>query len=375
MPTSSSGRRSRPRRPGICGPPDRCTSAPRTTSPRPSGCRAPLTRTAGPIYQRSLDLLQKSFELTDPGTTRVEIPYEGTTLPAYFTDASPDGPRARHDHVERARLDEGAHVQAPGWPHELAARGISTLMVDCPGSGEALRLRGLTARVDTEAWATACVDYLETRDDVDPTGSGWSAGHSAATTLRAPPRSRSGSPSCVAWGANHDWGAGAATPAGARRREPGTALLGARPVGVGRARHRHVHRQGRGGQPRRRGRADHRAVPDPPRRERPADPGRLRAPLLRAGGQQPQARAADLQPPTRAPPNTSASTTCPTSVPSSPTGSRTASTSWPVPDAGSRRVAGAPGLAATLQPPIEGIAPVASPTRVAASPSARAASS
>ena len=50
---------------------------------------------------------------------------------------------------------------------EMAARGISTLMVDCPGSGEALRFLGLTARVETEDWAAACVDYLETRDDVD----------------------------------------------------------------------------------------------------------------------------------------------------------------------------------------------------------------
>ena len=40
-------------------------------------------------------------------------------------------------------------------------------MVDQPGTGEALRLQGLTARIDTEAWAGAAVDYLETRDDVD----------------------------------------------------------------------------------------------------------------------------------------------------------------------------------------------------------------
>ena len=29
-------------------------------------------------------LMQKSFDLIDPATTRVEIPFEGTTLPAYF---------------------------------------------------------------------------------------------------------------------------------------------------------------------------------------------------------------------------------------------------------------------------------------------------
>ncbi len=66
-----------------------------------------------------------------------------------------------------------------GWCHELAARGISTLMVDCPGSGEALRFLGLKARVETEDWAKACVDYLETRSDVDPDRvglAGWSLG-------------------------------------------------------------------------------------------------------------------------------------------------------------------------------------------------------
>ena len=71
------------------------------------------------------------------------------------------------------------HMYSSGFPHELAARGISTLMVDCPGSGEALRLQGLTARIDTEAWASACVDYLLTRADVDPHRIGlvgWSLG-------------------------------------------------------------------------------------------------------------------------------------------------------------------------------------------------------
>ena len=91
---------------------------------------------------------------------------------------------------------------------ELAARGISCLMLDQPGTGEALRLQGLTARIDAEAWAGAAVDYLrDPRPTSTPPGSASSAGRSAATTPRAPPRSRSGSRWCVAWGANHDWGA------------------------------------------------------------------------------------------------------------------------------------------------------------------------
>ena len=41
------------------------------------------------------------------------------------------------------------HMYCSGFQNELARRGINTLMVDCPGSGEALRLQGLTARIDS----------------------------------------------------------------------------------------------------------------------------------------------------------------------------------------------------------------------------------
>src|SRR6188472_903359 len=34
------------------------------------------------VYQHCLDLMQKSFDLIDPATTRVAVPFEGTALPA-----------------------------------------------------------------------------------------------------------------------------------------------------------------------------------------------------------------------------------------------------------------------------------------------------
>ncbi len=80
-------------------------------------------------------------------------------------------------------------------------------MVDCPGSGEALRFLGLTARVDTEHWATACVDYLHHRDDVEPARIGlvgWSLGGYYAPRAAALEKRLA---LCVAWGGNHDWGA------------------------------------------------------------------------------------------------------------------------------------------------------------------------
>ncbi|GAA2656730.1 alpha/beta hydrolase family protein [Paractinoplanes durhamensis] len=155
------------------------------------------------IYQRCLDLMQKTFDLIDPDTTRVAIPFEGTTLPAYFKSAGPGTPVI----IMFNGLDSTKeHMYVSSFPHELAARGISTLMVDCPGSGEALRFGGLTSRVESEDWATACVDYLLARGDVDAGRIGlvgWSLGGYYAPRAAAFEKRLA---LCVAWGANHNWG-------------------------------------------------------------------------------------------------------------------------------------------------------------------------
>ncbi|WP_040701705.1 alpha/beta hydrolase family protein [Nocardia vinacea] len=159
-------------------------------------------------YRRVLELQQKAFDNDDPRTSKVEIPFEETTLPGYFTKA----PAAAHAPAPVMILWNGLdstkeHGYASGVQDEFAARGISTLIVDTPGSGEALRLRGLTARIATEGWATACVDYLETRDDVDEARiglAGWSLGGYYAPRAAAFEKRLA---LVVAWGANHNWGA------------------------------------------------------------------------------------------------------------------------------------------------------------------------
>jgi dipeptidyl aminopeptidase/acylaminoacyl peptidase len=88
----------------------------------------------------------------------------------------------------------------------LASRGISCLMIDHPGVGEALRLGGLTAIPDSERWAGAAVDYLETRPDVEPKKigmMGWSLGGYYSPRAAAYEKRFA---LCVAWGANHNWG-------------------------------------------------------------------------------------------------------------------------------------------------------------------------
>jgi dienelactone hydrolase len=160
------------------------------------------------VYRRVLELAELSFKHRDPHVSRVAIPYEGTTLPAYFSQA----PAAASGPAPVIILWNGLdstkeHMYSSSHWAELAARGISCLMVDCPGSGEALRLQGLPARVDTEAWASACVDYLLTRSDVDPARiglAGWSLGGYYAPRAAAFEKRLA---LVVAWGANHNWGA------------------------------------------------------------------------------------------------------------------------------------------------------------------------
>ena len=159
-----------------------------------------------PTYKRLLELAQKAFDLHSPSVSRVEIPYEGTTLPAYFSQAPADGPSPVIVLVNGLDSTKEHMYSSNHWA-ELAARGISCLMLDQPGTGEALRLQGLTARIDTEAWAGAAVDWLETRDDVDASRIGivgWSLGGYYAPRAAAFEKRFA---LCVAWGANHDWGA------------------------------------------------------------------------------------------------------------------------------------------------------------------------
>ncbi|MEI4272159.1 alpha/beta fold hydrolase [Klenkia sp. LSe6-5] len=161
-----------------------------------------------PTYRRVLELAQKAFDLQDPRVSRVAIPYEGTTLPGYFSQApaADDGPAPVIVLVNGLDSTKEHMYTSSHWA-ELAARGISCLMLDQPGTGEALRLQGLSARIDTEAWAGAAVDWLESRDDIDASKIGivgWSLGGYYAPRAAAFEKRFA---LVVAWGANHNWGA------------------------------------------------------------------------------------------------------------------------------------------------------------------------
>lgn len=157
-------------------------------------------------YQKSIDLLLKHVDLGSVPLTTVDIPYEDSLLPGYLfraesTDGSPTPLLIQWNGLDSTK----EMMYYSGFPQMLARRGISTLMVDTPGSGEALRLRGLTARYDTEAWAASIIDFAETLDgiDADQIGlAGWSLGGYYAPRAAAFEKRIK---LAVAWGANHNW--------------------------------------------------------------------------------------------------------------------------------------------------------------------------
>jgi alpha-beta hydrolase superfamily lysophospholipase len=158
-------------------------------------------------YRRMLDCFRRYLELGEQPCERVEIPFAGKSLAALFMPAA--GPaRGKAPCIAFFNgLDSTKEmIYGSRIGHELARRGIATLMVDQPGVGEALRLQDLTAVVEAERWAAACVDVLEKRPDVDASLLGvcaWSLGGFYAPRAAAFEKRFK---LCVAWGANFNWG-------------------------------------------------------------------------------------------------------------------------------------------------------------------------
>ena len=173
----------------------------------------------GEAYVRARDLVRKSIELTGEPVTPVEIPYLTTSLPGLFYQAPGRGPRPCLIFFSGFDVSK-EYLYLFGIGRELAARGISTLFIDHPGVGEALRLRALYGFPETERAASPCVDYLRARDDVDSDRIGVSGvslgGYYAARSAAFEKRLAA----CICWGAQWDYGAVTL----ARARKQGTAL-------------------------------------------------------------------------------------------------------------------------------------------------------
>ncbi|MDN3986151.1 alpha/beta hydrolase family protein [Zwartia vadi] len=117
-------------------------------------------------YRKCLSCFKKGIERRFPEIERVDVPYEGTTLPAWFLKADVEGPAPTV--VMFDGLDNAKEMSVLFGGVEIAKRGIHVLAIDGPGQGEALRLQKIPSRYDYEVPAGAAYDYLSTRREVDP---------------------------------------------------------------------------------------------------------------------------------------------------------------------------------------------------------------
>jgi dipeptidyl aminopeptidase/acylaminoacyl peptidase len=157
-----------------------------------------------PAYRRSVDCLVRAARVSIPGFEKVDVPYEGSHLSAYFIPPS-NGAKAPYPFgVFFDGLDICKELTCH-YARELARRGVGCLVVDGPGQGESLRLQKIPSRYDYEVAAGACVDYLETRKDVDATRLGVMAlsmgGYYAPRCAAFEKRFKA----CVSWGAHYDY--------------------------------------------------------------------------------------------------------------------------------------------------------------------------
>jgi len=155
-------------------------------------------------YKQLLNPFKKGIQLRGEPVEWVEVPFQGSSLPALFIPALGDGRAPCMIHFDGFDVMKETIYSRIG--NEFRRRGIALLIVDHPGDGEALRLRNMHSSHDSEVPAGACVDYLENRPDVDPERIGIMAlslgGYYAPRAAAFEKRLKC----CVAWGALWDWG-------------------------------------------------------------------------------------------------------------------------------------------------------------------------
>jgi hypothetical protein len=119
------------------------------------------------LWEKHRGAWDRFVDLADLQIERVEIPYEGTTLPGYFFRSGPANEPRRTLIFNNG--SDGPVTAA--WVQGIADaldRGWNAVTFDGPGQNAALIRQHLTFRPDWEKVITPVVDHLLTRPDVDP---------------------------------------------------------------------------------------------------------------------------------------------------------------------------------------------------------------
>jgi len=118
------------------------------------------------ITEKEIAAYTAAIRLLSLPAQQVRIPYQGTTLPAYFFRSPVAAKKAPLLIVHQGRdswAEDCTHVTL-----EAIQRGWHCLLVDGPGMGKIIRLQGLAFRADWEKVITPVVDFVLKQPGVDP---------------------------------------------------------------------------------------------------------------------------------------------------------------------------------------------------------------
>lgn len=118
-------------------------------------------------YECHTSAFRQAAALFTPAAEVIRIPYEDTTLPAYFFKVDDSG-QPRPTLILTGGYDS-TNEECYFWNAAAALRrGYNCLCFDGPGQGEPLFKQNLYFRPDWEKVVSPVVDYALTRSDVDP---------------------------------------------------------------------------------------------------------------------------------------------------------------------------------------------------------------
>lgn len=115
--------------------------------------------------QHAYKIWHQGIRLRYPDIEFVDVPHEGTTLPALFMKAKLDGPAPTVVVVNG--MDNAKEMSIFFAGLEFARRGTNTFCLDGPGMGETRRMRDMPRRYDYEVPGASALEYLLKRPEVD----------------------------------------------------------------------------------------------------------------------------------------------------------------------------------------------------------------
>jgi dienelactone hydrolase len=165
----------------------------------------PLGPAKSESYAAVLQAFGNAVDCAPFSLERIHVDSPDGTLPGYLI--APDAAEPQPVVIVFGGLDLTKELVCAIVGTRFARRNITCLVIDTPGVGEPLRLRGVPARPDFEVPTAAIIDHLETRHNVDARrvavlGISF-GGYYAARAAAFEPRVAA----CATWAGNWDLGA------------------------------------------------------------------------------------------------------------------------------------------------------------------------